>query len=247
MVTNAPAETDILCENCGYILNGLPESGNCPECGTPIDRSIAQRFRTPPIWESADALAGPVRRFIDTSAQLIFRPRHFFRTTTSRGDIAAAKRFAYIHYLLAGILLGLAMWIHWKVIYERMLVRYPLPPAWESLAMAFLLPAATCASIILTVRLATRLTVWEAAYRGFRLPRNVVIRALYYHAAHCLPVALLVLGTVVGYDWLVSRGMVGMTSVTIYLYVLCGEVLVLAGYLFNTYWIAMRNLMYANR
>jgi hypothetical protein len=247
MVTNAPAETDVLCEICGYILNGLPENGNCPECGTPIERSIGRQFRTPPIWENRDGKNGPVRRFLITSAQLIFRPRNFFRTTTSRGDIAAARRFANLHYLLAGILLGLAMWMHWKMIYQRLLVRYPLPPAWESLLLAFLLPAATCGAIVLTVRLATRLTVWEAAYRGFRLPRAVVIRALYYHAAHCLPVALLVLGTVVGYDWLVSSGITGVNSVWIYLYVLCGEVFVLAGYLFNTYWIAMRNLMYANR
>jgi hypothetical protein len=247
MVTNAPAETDILCENCGYILNGLPESGNCPECGTPIDVSIAERFRSPPVWERRSPRVGVIKRFMVTSAQLIFQPRKFFRTTTSRGDVGAAKQFANIHYLLAGILLGAAMWMHWNMIFDRMLSYYPRPPAWESPVLAVLLPAATYAAIVLTVRLATRLTVWEAAYRGFRLPHQVVIRALYYHAAHCLPVALLVLGTVVGYDLLLSLGVFARESVTIYLYVLCGEVLVLAGYLFNTYWIAMRNLMYANR
>jgi len=31
-----------------------------------------------------------------------------------------------------------------------------------------------------------------------------------------------------------------------YLYVLCGEVILAAGYLFMTYWTGMRNLMYAN-
>jgi hypothetical protein len=33
----------------------------------------------------------------------------------------------------------------------------------------------------------------------------------------------------------------------IYLYVLCGEVVLGAFYLFKTYWIGMRNIMYANR
>jgi len=34
---------------------------------------------------------------------------------------------------------------------------------------------------------------------------------------------------------------------TIYLYTLCGGTVAAAVYLFKTYWIAMRNLMYANR
>ena len=34
---------------------------------------------------------------------------------------------------------------------------------------------------------------------------------------------------------------------TPYLYVLGAEVIVAAAYLFHTYWIAMRNMMYANR
>src|SRR5580658_3900506 len=51
MPTDAPEETDILCENCGYMLNGLPPSGNCPECGTAIDFSVSERLRQPPLWE----------------------------------------------------------------------------------------------------------------------------------------------------------------------------------------------------
>ena len=42
-------------------------------------------------------------------------------------------------------------------------------------------------------------------------------------------------------------GILGVMSGTKYLYVLCGEVIVAAFYLFETYWIAMRNMMYANR
>ena len=50
-----PAETDILCAHCGYALNGLPQTGLCPECGEPIADSttasltIVQSCTTPSI------------------------------------------------------------------------------------------------------------------------------------------------------------------------------------------------------
>jgi hypothetical protein len=69
---------------------------------------------------------------------------------------------------------------------------------------------------------------------------------LYFHAAHYLPVALLAFVTVFGYAWLQQHGIVDGTSATTYLYTLCGEVVVTAFYLFETYWIGMRNIMYAN-
>jgi hypothetical protein len=105
----------------------------------------------------------------------------------------------------------------------------------------------TLGGISLTINLAARLTAWEAAYRGYRLPHGVVLRALYYHAAHFLPVALVALITCGGYNLIQRSGDLQMTTGSTYVYVLCGEVIVAAGYLFNTYWIGMRNLMYANR
>src|ERR1700689_411895 len=52
MTSHAPEETDILCENCGYMLNGLQPSGKCPECGAEIDLSVSERLRKPPLWEA---------------------------------------------------------------------------------------------------------------------------------------------------------------------------------------------------
>ena len=98
----------------------------------------------------------------------------------------------------------------------------------------------------MTTALATRLTAWEAAYRGLRLPRPVVKRALHFHAAHYLPVALLTFLTVWGYRVLIHRFPSMDPSGTRYAYALCAEVIVAAGYLFSTYWKGMRNLMYAN-
>lgn len=36
-------EYTLLCERCGYVLEGLAPSGNCPECGKPIAESLPER------------------------------------------------------------------------------------------------------------------------------------------------------------------------------------------------------------
>jgi hypothetical protein len=96
--------------------------------------------------------------------------------------------------------------------------------------------------------LAARLTHWEASYRGYRLPLPVVLRGMYYHSIDYLPVALFACATVLGYRLLIAHNILnpGVTA-TKYLYTLCAEVLIAAFYLFETYWIGMRNMMYANR
>jgi hypothetical protein len=242
MATTPPTETDILCENCGYILNGLPESGNCPECGSPIELSIAQRHRLPPLWEQPAPSA--LARYLRTTLEIIFRPTRFFRSTTSRGDLPAARRFAEIQWVLTSIMLGIAGWLHYNI-YQHVILRSS--PGMMNYAILLICPPIVYALIISTQRLAARLTVWEATYRGYRLPHPVVRRALDYHAAHSLPVALMVLLTVASYTGLESTGHLPLSSVLDYLYVLSAEVFVAAIYLFYTYWIAMRNLMYANR
>lgn len=148
--------------------------------------------------------------------------------------------------MITSVMFGISAWVHLNI-FNGNFGRNSHVPDWMNLLMVILLPATTYLIIIQTIRLATRLTAWEAAYRGYRLPHPVVLRALYYHAAHSLPVATIALTTVAGYAVLLSHGVFGYASMLNYLYVLCGEVLVAAFYLFATYWIAMRNLMYANR
>jgi hypothetical protein len=244
MSTRAPEETDLLCENCGYMLNGLPPTGNCPECGTAIDLSLSERFRQPPLWESIGDPRPKWLRFILTTAQVIFRPKRFYRSSTSRGELGPAYGFAQIHWGISSLLLGLAAWFHWH--YQRVFNYRVAPPYWLGPLLLLALPLGAFLALSGTIRLAARLTAWEAAYRGYRLPHGVVLRALYYHSAHLLPVASIALITCAGYDFLL-RHWLHATFETVYLYILCGEVIVAAGYLFNTYWIGMRNLMYANR
>ncbi|HEY1340912.1 MAG TPA: hypothetical protein VGF59_25545, partial [Bryobacteraceae bacterium] len=157
----------------------------------------------------------------------------------------AAWRFAEAHWAISAVLLAGALSIHvrWT---ERFLLapRFPGGP-WVLFALA---APTTYALIWGTTRLAARLTAWEAAYRGIRLPLPAVLRGLYYHAAHYLPVGLVAFLSVAG-NWLLVqwKPLVFQGEATRYLFIVSAEVLLAAGYLFKTYWTGMKNTMYANR
>ena len=229
-----PAESDLLCERCGYTLNGLPAASNCPECGTPIDESI-KSDRVPPAWERRER--SRFATFFETTADVICRPTWFYRTSTTRGDVERAARFADFHWAIATLLFATTGTIHARVFF----------PGSPMLATFMALFIGTYLTLWLTTWAAARLTAWEANYRGIRLPLAVVRRGMYYHAAHYLPVGVVALMIVGGYAAALRYGVANVSTITTYLYTLCAVVIVAAAYLFHTYWIGMRNMMYANR
>jgi hypothetical protein len=194
-----------------------------------------------PRWEQPGAIG--FSSFVSTTTALLSRPKPFFRALPPVSGETASAWFARIHWGLSAVLFGLAGWAHynWFATLGGIGSLQFDSPVFLALCLA------TYAAFVLLTALAVRLTAWEAAYRGLRLPRAVVRRALHYHAAHYFPVALLAAATVLGYQLALKRDWLTGTTATGYLYVLSAEIVLSAGYLFSTYWTAMRNLMYANR
>ena len=232
-----PELSEILCSQCGYVLNGLPESGNCPECGKPIADSVGVE-RTPPLWESASA-GKKAQGFLRTSIEIILRPAKFYRTFTVRGPLDASRQFAHWHWWIASGLFAIAGATHavWYTYVAAPSTRVATGSAgamFMGLVIALTIGSYLCLDGI--TRLAGWLTTWEATYRGLRLPYEIVLRGMYYHAAHYLPVALGAVITTVGYQIILALPhtfaiidqFVQFNSPTIYLYILSAQVVISA-------------------
>jgi hypothetical protein len=236
-VTVIPAETDLLCEGCGYTLNGLPTGGNCPECGRPIEQSLGTH-RQYTEFETSPS----VRTFFRTSWRALVHPTQFYRTLITRVGDDACGLFPVVHWLGASLLFGIAAHVH-----AALLAGFPSSAmAWGAGWLWLAVGLIVYVWMYLLTGVAGRLSAWEAAYRGLRLPFAVVRRGLCFHAPHYLPVALTVLITVLA-DYAVVRLWYVYDWQFTYLLLLCLEVVAGALYLFFTYWIAMKNMMYANR
>jgi hypothetical protein len=158
----------------------------------------------------------------------------------TRLDSPRGRLFGRIYLLVASILFATAAAFHLDWFLKLTGTRFPLAISWVLLVVL-------CDGFLIGVTsLASRLTTWEATYRGLRLPLGVVQRGMDFHAIHYLVPGLVAATTVLGYQWLLYHGHLGADSGSVYLYVLCGLIILFAGYLFQTYWIAMRNMMYAN-
>jgi len=242
-----PDQAALLCESCGYTLHAVDRAGNCPECGTPISESDPG-LRKMPRWEAERGLR-LISAWLATSVRGLFQPSVFFRTLALPGQPNRSAWFRRSQHFVAAVLLGSAAWLHadrFGLFFWR--VGIAAGTGWAAL-LATLAAFIVAAYLVLAglTRLVARLSAWEAAYRGLRLPRPVVDRALDYHAVHLTPPGFIALLTTAGYALLerYNANLAG-TWVMTYLVVLAAEVVLAAVYLFLTYWKAMRNLMYAN-
>lgn len=66
-------EFTLLCETCGYPVEGLPPEGNCPECGRAIRSSLPEARKGTP-WDRGPSL----RSWLVTGWMVVRRPRQTF-------------------------------------------------------------------------------------------------------------------------------------------------------------------------
>lgn len=240
-----PREGELLCEHCGYGLTGVADDGRCPECGGEVADSTTADGRVLPAWEMPGG--GSVSaRLAKTTWAVLARPGRFFRTLRTRVERDGSRSFAFVQHWAAGYLFALAASVH---------LIFVVGGRWDLTSATFMgLLGGTAMTPVAfgliwgTRALAGRLTTLEAKYHGLRMPTGAVSRALNYHSAALLPVAVGTVGLVAGYRVLLATDVLDRgRSELAYLYVLCAWVVVAAGYLFWSYWQAMKNVMYANR
>lgn len=134
-------EFTLLCETCGYVLEGLAEEGNCPECGRAIASSLpSARAGTP--WDRGPS----VRSWFATGWMVVTRPgRTFERVRIDRpqlGGLFVANVIAGA--ALATIPMGIAVarWL-WREFTEAAIavpIAILIPAgAWALVALLFVL------------------------------------------------------------------------------------------------------------
>lgn len=235
-----PSEDLLLCEHCGYIVSNIPGSHLCPECGKPIADSLPSN-RKPPLWETDKG----VGVFLRTTVDLILHPLGFYKALTPRGDNNRSRKFARIHIFIASLLFALCMVIQLRWILSLMGIERERIP-WIVLGSGIPLLLSTMLFFKILNAMTVTLTVWESGFRGFRLPRAVVQRAMHYHTARYLPVAVVALGTIGWFHGFLAMKWITEELSARFLYILSAEVLIGAGYLFGNYVAAMFRLMRAN-
>jgi hypothetical protein len=234
-----PAETDILCESCGYTLNGLPDSHNCPECGMPITASTTASPRRPPAWE------GSAPGTFSTFFAVLFTPREFFRTLNIHADDRRSRWFAVIAMILTSLIATATINAHYQAMAEMMIAPTWLP---GPLFMYLALPVLIFGLHWITLGIVGVLTALEGRYWGYRTPRPIVRRTIHYVSFHAAvawtPPLLIALTYLLLLNRDKDRFVLHMAD---YLYVLSGSVIVMAIYLFKVYWVAMKLTLFANR
>jgi hypothetical protein len=189
-----PEEHQPLCENCGYILQGLPSDARCPECGRAVAESLDPFLRQPPPWEQHPS----PWTFLATSARVLLRPSQFFRYFATRTDSRWSRLFAFFWRGACSLLLAWAISDHllWAFKFsnlpfaDQLLAYAPLRLLLLSVVVPYFAVVWAYLFLAGTTWLAVRLTVWEARYRNLRLPRIAVERALRYHSVHLAPPSL---------------------------------------------------------
>lgn len=183
----------LLCERCGYRIEGLPHERPCPECGRPV-RSSLPSARPGSPWQKQGGQATGLR----TTVAALRRPAALFEQIQIRGsqdDPLLAGAIA-----ATSLLLAMAAWLA------------SLRTIWKSqgsLDTGTVLGAAAFAAVVggfgsvIVLHALTAIEHWGvrffAARRGWRVTRNVATSVCAHASAGwLLSGALVLLGALLG-------------------------------------------------
>ncbi|USN98566.1 MAG: hypothetical protein H6810_10370 [Phycisphaeraceae bacterium] len=126
-------EYTLLCEKCGYVIEGLPREGACPECAKPVAESLPER-REGTAWQRAPTWRSFVRTVVSTL-------RHPLGTiAVMQIDERSVRSFRWRALLVSGALIGLPL-----AVAAAPLVRGPVRPLFAFIV----LPCATAGIAVL--------------------------------------------------------------------------------------------------
>ena len=100
----------LLCERCGYVIEGLDERGACPECGKPIAESVPERRTGVPIEPDADGKVNWWR----AAWAVLWRPGETFERV--RIDAGASSAFRVNAQRFAAVLTAVCGSLAWFII-----------------------------------------------------------------------------------------------------------------------------------
>lgn len=149
-------EDTLLCEACGYVIDGMPRDGQCPECGKAVAESL------------------PERR--DQAASLLTLARRPLRTWASmriEDSEVAGKRTA-ARCMAAGLVVSFAVvigWVPWWI--TQLDIVTALFSTGVSALAAIMAATIVCVLLIVLTWIETCGLRFIGARRGFRVTRDI--------------------------------------------------------------------------
>jgi len=92
------------CDECGYLIIGLPMEAKCPECATPVRDSLPGGRRKPTEWEESEFGARAVVVLLRMQWRVL-RDADFFKELRVQSGLAAARHFWWASFLLIVLIL----------------------------------------------------------------------------------------------------------------------------------------------
>lgn len=169
----------LLCERCGYVLEGTAQEGVCAECGKAVVESLAER-RVGSVWQQRAGW----RTLARVAWMMHTRPSQVWKSLAiSRADVLLCRNGG----LMLGAIAACAVLIAWVlrlqvggvVIEWNMLARMRTGSTWGMFleAMPLLLAGAVWVAIGLGCLVLTWIEVrgvmFFSARRGWRVPKNL--------------------------------------------------------------------------